>query len=328
MSTVYVTARPRIHIALSDMGNATQRAYGGVGFSVDGLPSIWKLTAASDVIVSNIDKLDQLAQDELVRLAQLLGERIALKGFRAELKAVAPQHRGFGTKTTLCLSLIAAVCALHNLKLDRHTIQKLSGRGGASGVGVNLFFDGGIIWDGGHNTETITSILPSSARASSEVPPVLGRWPFPRDWGIALVLPEGVAANGAYEKAFFELHAPIPRVDALETVAIVCHGIVPGFATTNLELLRTSLIRLHDTGFKKREVDGQSTSVRSTLKLLQNSTDLAVGMSSMGPLLYCIFQRSRSPEQLIESLVAEQQATLLGFFKGWNTSYESANEHK
>lgn len=199
----------------------------------------------------------------------------------------------------------------------------MSGRGGASGVGIHLFFVGGIVWDGGHPSSPEFLLRPSSASIPTGGPPLLARWQFPSQWKIGLILPAGNSISGPAEEQFFRTHAPIPRAEALETMAAMYHSIIPAFAMNDLDLLRQGLTRLHEVGFKKFELEAQPDDTKQLLKAAQMMG--ASGMSSMGPLLYTIYDMSnRHIEQALKNACKELGATFLGAFEGWNLGREAS----
>lgn len=117
MTSVRVVACPRIHMGLVDVGEASRRSYGGIGFSIAGKQTIWRARHDKRVRLSGISHLDVPARQDLENVVSRLSRTTEGAGFCAHLEQVAEQHVGFGTKTSLCLSLIAAISALHNSNL-------------------------------------------------------------------------------------------------------------------------------------------------------------------------------------------------------------------
>jgi beta-ribofuranosylaminobenzene 5'-phosphate synthase len=203
-----VIARPRIHMGLVDLGGVSARSFCGVGFSVLGPSTIWRIENSTEVSLAGISELDAAAVNDIKRIVDAL-TTLGAGGFTATLEAVPLQHIGLGTKTSLLLSLITGVNSLKGLNLSRSQIQRLSGRGGASGVGINLFFCGGFLWDGGHPVSTQLRFRPSSASNVVQTPPLLARWSFPDRWLVGLALPSTKKFYGTEELAFFESKTPI-----------------------------------------------------------------------------------------------------------------------
>jgi beta-ribofuranosylaminobenzene 5'-phosphate synthase len=197
----------------------------------------------------------------------------------------------------LLLAIIQAVNQLYDLGLSRTVIQTLSGRGGTSGIGINAFFEGGFLVDGGHAQQLPGLHSPSSSRRPSQVPPVMYRCDIPSRWRFCLFLPDVLGASqlsGVAEESFFKRNTPIPAAEVFETVAIAYHGIAPAVRDGDLNTLSHGLARLQQLGFKRREIDGRGVSVTALLQSLASIPECASGMSSVGPLVYAIVDEARS----------------------------------
>ena len=191
------------------------------------------------------------------------------------------------------------------------------------GIGVNAFFTGGFLVDMGHAAEKGHPWAPSASSRPSAVPQVSVHRTIPDDWVFHLFLPRGVSYKAGDEVDMFRRNTPIPRSEVLEIMAAVHHGLVPGVAHADLALLKNALADIHATGFKQRELAAQPADVRSLFHVLDACDEAAVGMSSMGPLLYAVTHRSSSciGELLAAGLGFAKQA-YLGAFDGRNIGYE------
>lgn len=322
MPCVQISANPRIHIGLVDLAGISQRSYCGVGFSVSGLSTKWSIYDAENISFDGVHHLDAAAQNDLDSVTRHLQQRMP-GGFHATLKEGPDQHIGLGTKTSLLLALIAGVNELKQLNLSQREIQFISGRGGASGIGINLFFCGGIVWDGGHPAADQEAFRPSSALRPNHIPPLLARWQFPSQWAIGLVLPACPSFAGANERTFFDKTTPLPAHDVLETMSAMYHGVLPAFITTDIDLLKRSLERIHSIGFKKCELEAQTVNTTRTLRLIQEIPKLAAGLSSLGPLIYCVFEKTnRESMETLETISKQMDAKVLGVFSGCNSGFE------
>ena len=201
-------------------------------------------------------------------------------------------------------------------------MQEVSGRGGASGVGINLFFCGGVVWDGGHPTLKSMQFFPSGATTPARSPPVLARWTFPDNWLVGLVLADARTLSGAREVAFFQSKTPIPTDDVFRTMSHIYHGIIPAVAMADIDLLKLSLEKVHSVGLKREELQAQSRETIDALEKIQTLPRVAVGLSSLGPLLYCVFNRNdRESPSLLKSISRQTGAAYLGAFSGNNTGF-------
>jgi beta-ribofuranosylaminobenzene 5'-phosphate synthase len=275
-----VHTRPRIHTGLIDLAGVSDRRFCGVGFSISGPSTTWHVEEAADVRLNGISNLDHLALSDIETVVNTL-KAISVGGFSATLESSPPQHIGFGTKTSLLLSLIAAVSRLKGLNLSTAKAQQISGRGGASGVGINLFFCGGVVWDGGHAATNNLTFLPSSVVNATEPPPLIARWPFPDHWIVGLILPDQSAFFGEKEASFFREKTPLPNDQVLLTMSAMYHGVIPAFAMADLDLLKAALEKVHSTGLKRDELHAQTERTIRTFQEIQSIPRVAAGLSSL-----------------------------------------------
>ena len=239
----------------------------------------------------------------------------------------APQHVGLGTKTALKLAVVSAYHRLVETPTDRAAQQRLSGRGGASGIGIHGFFEGGVLWDVGKPAEAVEALLPSGAGLATSTPTLMMRQAFPSSWRVGLCLPRAQRSHGEDERRFFEANTPIPRDEALETMVLLYHGVLPAFRQADIALLASSLAAVSQTGFKRLEIERCGVPV---LKLLGDlgARGYAAGMSSMGPLVYVIFAADdeRAPDEIAETC-AIHDAEWLGSCCGLNRGASFCTVH-
>lgn len=319
---IRLIACSRIHIGLVDLAGVSARSFCGFGFSLAAPSTCWLVENSSTISLDGVSHLDALALEDLDRIVDRLRTR-GVGGFAAKLERTPPQHIGLGTKTSLLLSLISAINELKGLNLSTTEIQELSGRGGASGVGINLFFCGGAVWDGGHPVSDTPQFLPSSASGQpGRAPPLLARWPFPDSWLVSLILADHATIAGAKEAAFFQSKTPLPSDQTLQTMSAIYHGVIPGLALRDLMLLKLSLEKVHSVGLKREELLAQSAETVETLRMLQTLPAAATGLSSLGPLLYCISDRADAETQTqIERMSSQIGAEYLGAYSASNSGY-------
>ena len=114
---------------------------------------------------------------------------------------------------------------------------------------------------------------------------------FPSRWEVALLVSSGQQLDGKSEISFFEQSTPIPKTEALYVLSFVYHGFLPGIAEQRLPVVKEALTKIRGIGFKAREITAQDDSVRTILEAIDRLPDCAVGMSSLGPLTYAIYDR-------------------------------------
>ena len=321
-SRILVRTFPRIHMTLVDLGGATRRRFGGIGFGLDSMPATVAATSAPRNLLTVVPTLHERDRHDLERYLVHISEATS-HCFRVEVTSVMRQHVGLGSKTALLLATGLACNAVAGEPLARRDLVLMSGRGGASGVGVNTAFVGGCVADGGHRATREVGFVPSSAGNPEDMPPLLARQAFPPHWEVHLFLPAAESCFGAEELMFFGKNTPIPGEEVRQVLAAVYHGIVPAFAEADLGALRGAVHEIHHVGFKRREVDGHGSAVRDLLQALYSETMVAAGMSSLGPLVYAIAPRGlelASNNRIARALMGKVE--YLGCVGGRNEGYE------
>lgn len=285
MISTTVTAFPRIHIGLLDIGHATYRKYGGAGMMLNWpVNTVTAQTSSSDELLG-LESLDQSAQRDISAAISRLKKEYDLPPLHLKINHFAPQHVGLGSKTALILATIIAAATACDLTVPDADIQRLSARGGVSGIGLYGFFLGGLLVDAGHPQDGLPH-LPSSSLTPQNLPLLQLRVALDIRWVFFLVLPKGRTYSNESEVELFRDHTPVDTTETLTAVALMYHGIIPALIGNDLALLRRALSDFRQVGFKRRELEAQNTSTLCALAALEALDECAVGMSSVGPLLY------------------------------------------
>jgi beta-ribofuranosylaminobenzene 5'-phosphate synthase len=125
------------------------------------------------------------------------------------------------------------------------------------------------------------------------------------------MMPRGELISGEKERAFFAFHTPIATEQVLESLAAVWHGLVPAFLEADLNLLRLALKDLSSCGLKKQEIEAQSES-RRLIDLIAAELALPVGMSSLGPLVFCVSEASMDVTPRLRAICNKCDAMYIG----------------
>lgn len=310
-------------MTLIDLAGCTYRRYGGVGFALDFSPvEVEASLATTSSIDFNIPLNERDRQDACNLLSQLTSHLQA--AFRIRVISSPPQHAGFGSKTALLLGIATACNGLLAQPFALADVVSLSRRGGVSGVGVNAFIHGGVIFDLGQPNSSVEDFSPSSATTPIVHPPVLARVPFPKNWEVHLLLLDGCTYAGPDEVQFFQRNTPIPEIEVGQVLAAVYHGLAPAFLESDHQLLKRALRDVQSVGFKRREVHAQGQKAVRLLDELNAIANTASGMSSMGPLMYVISPIDASEElrRIVDSIAHRDIAQYLGAVKGRNAGHE------
>lgn len=318
MTNVTVTAFPRLHLGLLDMGGITAAQYGGAGLCLSSPPTLVSAEPTERNVVRGLE--EESRGDLVLRALDRLTEATGISA-TIVVGSCAPAHMGFGSTTSLVLASLTGAVASVGVDVNEATLKRLSHRGGASGIGLNGFFTGGFLVDGGHRGNSPV-FDPSEFRVPSETPAVRVRLVIPDTWAFHLILPEGTVWTPQSEREFFHRNTPIPAGEVHESVSLVYHSLVPSMERSDLAGVSRALARLHEIGFKRREVLGQTPSVRAALDAIRAMKIGAVGMSSMGPLVYVITDKEADPEDELRALCGRISASYIGSAIGVNRPRE------
>ena len=282
---VVLEAPCRLHFGLLDLGGATRRSFGGVGCFLEAPSTRVRLKSTPEPLCVGETTPNYLHKDVLAALRAFQTSHPHACG-QVHIAESPLAHCGLGSKTSAVLGALTCAAIANGIEVDPEALKVLSRRGGASGVGIHGFFEGGLIVDCGHDARPTGPWLPSGAYANESLPLKILRLTLPQAWKVHLMLPNGKAFRGCEESEFFRRVTPLDQNEVLRAVASVWHGIVPAFVKGDYDLLRLAFADMCNSGLKKKEIESQPAS-RDLINAIQE-LGLPVSMSSMGPLVFAI----------------------------------------
>ena len=148
--SVRVDALPRIHLGLLSMHEGAPRTNGGVGFAVDGPRAQIEVTRAGKLSLHD-DRPFPMAPDELTQLANSLELFAQMHRLRqpADIRICGGMLSSCrnGSATAIRVATIEALAYSTTVPSRGIYWSQHRGRGGTSGIGVNTYFDGGLVCD-------------------------------------------------------------------------------------------------------------------------------------------------------------------------------------
>lgn len=302
MTECTVSAPSRVHFGLVDFTNASPRKFGGVGVMLS-YPRVIvnsRLSATSNSVGGeHID--DRLEVSVMRALARLTDS--GCPPVHVDLLTPIPRHVGLGTGTaTVMAAMYGAVCAA-GIEPIQAELSLLSGRGGASGIGVYGAWRGGWVVDAGQPHGS--PLLPSGEVVPKRPSLVCSHFAAPI-WTVDLYLhPRGAIVQPGDERLMFEDAAKDSPIDTLTALGLLHHGIVPALLEEDLMAFGSYIRRFQSIGLKRREMSSQTEDVQG---LAMRLADLyaAVGLSSFGPVLVALRHRESEvpPGEHLEHLFA------------------------
>jgi beta-ribofuranosylaminobenzene 5'-phosphate synthase len=231
-------------------------------------------------------------------------------------------HHGYGSKTAFLSSLAFGLRKFFNLQISDDETQMLTRRGGTSGVGFYTFRAGGLVWDDGQPSNGIP-VGPSSIQTPIGPPLLINRWESPPH-GVLVVIPAvppiehkkeiEVMAQGVYD-----------RVELRDLYSAVFKRFIPAYLSSDYAELRYALDDISTRGFKRIEISAQDERVGALRQYISTSLSLPCGMSSMGPLLYALYDRqSVDVDDIARHLSARNDVASTHLANTRNRGYEIA----
>lgn len=289
MNSLHIYTYPRIHFSLIGMSNEGYRINGGAGCSISA-PLLDCYFALSDSLQVVDQRKYPLSAEELNRLTHTIELCIIKYRLQNIYKCVINSdalfpHTGFGSNTMIYLSCIEALFILNGLEYTQDEVIINSTRGGTSGVGIYTYFNGGVSIDLG--VENINEeFRPSSLGARHNYPIQLCGFQAPQ-WTIGIMIPVHISgATEQQEVHFFKQNTPIPLDDVKSILYEIIFGIVGALKDPNFKTFCDAVNNLQQTKWKELEREIYGKEFQKIEQCIKEAGAIAVGMSSLGPMLY------------------------------------------
>jgi beta-ribofuranosylaminobenzene 5'-phosphate synthase len=288
-NSVCICVQPRIHLGLLSMHGGAPRLNGGVGFAVDQPTARIEVAEASHLSVQD-NRQVPMAPCELTQLSRCV-EAFALKhrlSACAEIRITGDMltHVGMGSATGLRLGAIEALAILNNFVAVRQVLVAASERGGTSGIGINSYFDGGLLCDLGRPNDG-QRFVPSSTAWATRLPFALPPVAMP-GWPLLLCIPRWIRPKTQQEEiAFFERTTPLPAPASFEASYVALFEIYAAAAESDYSAFCRGVMRMQQTAWKRAERGQYGDRFETLAATLEEAGADCVGMSSLGPMLFC-----------------------------------------
>ena len=300
MRTARIDTPSRLHFGLIDLTGRLGRIDGSVGLALEkpGFVLEARLSDRTEAVGAgpHRERAERLAST----LLSVWGKPRGASGVHLRFEETIPAHIGLGSGTQAALSVIHAVAALCGEEPAREEAARLSGRGGASGIGFYGFYEGGFLVDGGHRYPSQKSdFLPSAASPECGPGPLLLRRDFP-DWETLLVSPRARQVSGEEEKRLFRSRCPMPPRAAERLSHLLTMRLLPALAEEDLPEAAAALDAMGSIGWKKVEWEAQEPIARRLAERLRQEGAWGVAMSSWGPTMAAYGERLEDLKALAE----------------------------
>jgi beta-ribofuranosylaminobenzene 5'-phosphate synthase len=299
-AVIEIHSFPRIHISLLSMHHGGYRINGGLGFAIDGPLFCVSAVKANQWNVSSVGC--ELVDAQTLRYVEnrlIAAQKLSQFSTPIEIKIQTSiaSHTGLGSSTALCLSAIEAAALANNIQLSRDQLISLSGRGGASGVGINTYFDGGLSMDFGRKAGIAEQLKSSETAVSASVPLRIGRTDL-EAWPLAILIPSHIQTKSiAEEQEFFERVCPLPIESSQEVIYHATMGTYAAAVERDYSSFCRSINAIQKCTWKSAELSLYGDEVSDCIESLLSSGADAAGMSSLGP---CVYFFAADPEEVLQ----------------------------
>ncbi|MDE2444445.1 MAG: beta-ribofuranosylaminobenzene 5'-phosphate synthase [Methanocorpusculum sp.] len=290
----------RLHITLIDLNGSYGRIDGGIGltladphFILEAVPADKEITIEFTETAGGSPAERSACRGKVTAAAEKAAARYAPgTGYHFTVHQFYPAHSGLGSGTQMSLAAAKLIAELSGHHPASTELAGLVGRGGTSGIGVHAFDLGGFIADGGHSKKEKSSFMPSSV-STAKPACLLGRYPFPEDWGVLLAVPAfGNRYNGAAETNIFQTHCPVPKTDVEQVSHLVFMNLIPFLIEHDIEAFGHALDQIQAVGFNKIEMTLQPPELTDLMHNMRDAGAYGVGLSSFGPTLFTVYDRA------------------------------------
>lgn len=298
---VSITAPSRVHITLVSMTDKLYRRNGGIGFAINGMDVCIKASISKKlniVLSSSSDHMDERTISSATKLLKDASKKYSLnKSVEICVKKFPPQHSGFGSGTSFKLACLESLFLLNDIKLDKQELCQISSRGGTSGIGVNTYFDGGLVFDVGRKAGTL---LPSNSCVGFELPLVMKKITMP-EWEFGVYKSSKVTPlNYEQEIEFFKDNCRIENSDIYKLTHEIVFKLLPSLIDGNIDEFSESIKEIQDSTWKKSEwraFDQYYEYIESVL----GADSHCFGLSSLGTACYFL---PKDKKRILEKITA------------------------
>ncbi|MFA5239441.1 MAG: beta-ribofuranosylaminobenzene 5'-phosphate synthase family protein [Phycisphaerae bacterium] len=289
LNTVIIEVNARLHLTLIGMNNEGYRINGGVGFAVKNPSLRLRFSRSREFILEDIRRFPFL-ENEILRIIKIVEqEKNLIKArynIRVEITGEMPTHFGFGSSSATRLACLEALYLLNNKKPERERLVFSSGRGGTSGIGINAYFEGGLIIDLGRRGQEFFSCPSQLSEKRKSMPLMMQRIETP-DWEIGICIPNNIPHKTEKEEAdFFKKTCPVSSSAVYKTLYHVIYGLYSAVRENDKKTFCLALQSIQRCAWKLAERKQYGKNLFRIEQKLYKCGAEAVGMSSLGPSLF------------------------------------------
>ncbi|OYT49225.1 hypothetical protein B6U79_02295 [Candidatus Bathyarchaeota archaeon ex4484_231] len=290
---VEVSSSARLHFGFYTISTG-HMAYGSIGVAISE-PTVTVQVSRSDGL-----KVRNLTQVKIEQNVKEVLKRLKISGAEVTILNAIPRHLGLGSTTQSELSIAYAVSKIYNRSCNIRQLAFMMKRGWVSGIGTALFEHGGFVLDTGRLLKKGRICEPES---SDELPRIMYRSSFPRNWYFIVAVPKGIRGfDEREEKPFLEIPESNPKIERQLHEAVLLH-MLPALARKDAETFGKALtkVQLLVGKYFSKHQHGEFCcwETEQLVKSLLNGGAYGAGQSSWGPTAYGMIEGQKRGKNLL-----------------------------
>ena len=284
---ITVDSPARIHLGFLETNSNTDRKFGSIGLAISSYKNIFKIQVSKKVeVVCN----NKILKKKVYKILETFSKLKKIKNCKITINQNIPFHKGLGSGTQHALTVGYLISELNSLNMTVHQISELLNRGKRSGVGIEVFKNGGLIIDVGK-------------KKSDSLPLKIFDYKWPKKWKIILIQDESFF--GLHGKSENKEFLKIKKSFAQENCFITMMQIIPGIVENDFESFTrgVSIIQKNMSKiFYGKSNLYASKNVTKIFNYLHFKRYIGYGQSSWGPTGFVFCKDNKSSIKLCKDI--------------------------
>ena len=265
------------------------RKNGGVGFAISEPSCLLDIRLSSQFELADCRDFpftDTEARQLSSTVESAMNKYRLASSVNVKLTGPLRTHVGLGSATAIRLAVLEGLFQLNGRPISAQELVSQSNRGGTSGVGINTYFSGGMVHDLGVPNDR-SEFIPSSRGVRPRRPSSLPALEMP-NWPLCVCIPNFIQPKTQdQEVSFFSRAAPVESTSSYETAYHALFGVYAAVLDDDFSNFCKAITAMQAAVWKNREWSQYGDVLWELARRLQDYGADCVGMSSLGPLLYC-----------------------------------------
>ena len=288
---ITVDAPARIHLGFLETNENSQRKFGSIGLGISYFKNIFKIESSNkkDVVCKN-----KILKKKIFKIMSIFSKFKTIKNCKITVNQNIPFHEGLGSGTQHSLTTGFLISEFNNLKMSIGQISELLNRGKRSGIGIEVFKNGGFVIDVGKKKD------------SKLLPLKIFEYKWPKEWKIILIQDESFyGLHGQDEKKEFlnikKIKKSFAQENCFETIMKILPGIIENDFdnfTKGISVIQKNMSKI----FYGKSNQYASKKITKIFNYLNVNGYYGYGQSSWGPTGFVFCENDKSSLKLLKDI--------------------------